>query len=141
MKQVRLFRLVLLTEILWRGDGILVHRCHQVLLRSVIPEAAGLEPGLALSRGPTAPTTTALIPLDPQPKGTETNLSNRSKHEKCWKIPGFIYAPPPSTEHTSQGLGGASSSDSHAFKDLWSPVSPAGQEVRGWRVSIVEDIM
>lgn len=106
-----------------------MHRRHQVLRRSVIPEAAGLEPGLALSRGPTAPTTTALIPLDPQPEGEETNLSNRSKHEQCWKIPGFIYAPPPSTEHTSPGLQGASSSDSHAFKDLWSPGSPAGQEV------------
>lgn len=93
------------------------------------PEVCDLKPGSALNRGPTAPTTTALIPLDPQPEGAETNLSNGSKDEKCWKIPGFIYAPPPSKENTSQGLGGSFFSDSHTFKDLWSPGSPAGREV------------
>lgn len=54
------------------------------------PEVCHLKPGSALNLGPTAPTTAALSPLDPQPEGAETNLSNGSKDEKCWKIPGFI---------------------------------------------------
>lgn len=44
------------------------------LHRSLIPEACGLKPSLALILSPTIPVTTAVIPPhDPQPEGAETN--------------------------------------------------------------------